>query len=48
MLVSSPHLVNHAAIFSAVRDLLLFLIGFQDGCLTFVDSYDFRVFILVY
>ncbi|XP_062500608.1 protein virilizer homolog isoform X2 [Corticium candelabrum] len=33
VLVSSPHLVNHAAIFSAVRDLLLFLIGFQDGLL---------------
>jgi hypothetical protein len=33
LLVSYPHLVNQDTVFAAVRDLLLYLLGFQEGLL---------------
>lgn len=31
VLVSSPHLADQVTVFAAVRDLLLYLMGFQQG-----------------
>ena len=38
LLVSSPHLVNQVTVFAAVRDLLLYLMGFQEGTLCMITT----------